>query len=197
MLQRQHMTALREKRPSSLSAVREAIINCNQCPRLRDYCVGIGLTRKAAFRNDTYWARPVPGFGDPAARILIVGLAPAAHGANRTGRVFTGDGVGASSATCGADDEGAGDAAGACDHAAPVCARAIMLAAMPRRDQEMLIRSIRLQTVCRCNLRCRRERQISVSFISNSYSPRHRTAWGGYLTSRACKDRRRGDGKGR
>jgi uracil-DNA glycosylase family 4 len=96
MLQRQHMTALREKRPSSLSAVREAIINCNQCPRLRDYCVGIGLTRKAAFRNDTYWARPVPGFGDPAARILIVGLAPAAHGANRTGRVFTGDGVGAS-----------------------------------------------------------------------------------------------------
>ncbi len=90
------MTALRKKRPSSLSAVREAIINCDQCPRLRDYCVGIGLTRKAAFRNDTYWARPVPGFGDPDARILIVGLAPAAHGANRTGRVFTGDGVGAS-----------------------------------------------------------------------------------------------------
>jgi uracil-DNA glycosylase family 4 len=52
--------------------------------------------RKAAFRNDLYWARPVPGFGDPQARVLILGLAPAAHGANRTGRVFTGDGVGAS-----------------------------------------------------------------------------------------------------
>ena len=53
-------------------------------------------TRRAAFRNDVYWGRPVPGFGDPAARLLILGLAPAAHGANRTGRVFTGDGVGAS-----------------------------------------------------------------------------------------------------
>jgi uracil-DNA glycosylase len=96
MLQRQHMSAIRRHRPSSLSAVREAIITCGQCPRLRDYCVGIGLTRKSAFKNDTYWARPVPGFGDPNARVLIVGLAPAAHGANRTGRVFTGDGVGAS-----------------------------------------------------------------------------------------------------
>ena len=54
--------------------------------------------KKAAHRNDQYWAKPVPGFGDPNARILIVGLAPAAHGANRTGRVFTGDGVGASGA---------------------------------------------------------------------------------------------------
>jgi uracil-DNA glycosylase len=96
MLQRQHMSAQRGNRPTSLSAVREAIITCEQCPRLRDYCVGIGLTRKAAFKSDTYWARPVPGFGDPGARVLIVGLAPAAHGANRTGRVFTGDGVGAS-----------------------------------------------------------------------------------------------------
>jgi uracil-DNA glycosylase len=83
-------------RPASLSDVRDAIITCEQCPRLRDYCVGIGLTRKAAFKSDTYWARPVPGFGDPNARVLIVGLAPAAHGANRTGRVFTGDGIGAS-----------------------------------------------------------------------------------------------------
>jgi len=56
----------------------------------------VGRVRKAAFRKDVYWARPVPGFGDPDARVLIVGLAPAAHGANRTGRVFTGDGVGAS-----------------------------------------------------------------------------------------------------
>lgn len=82
--------------PSSLSAVQHAIITCNQCPRLRAYCQEVGRVKRAAFRNDTYWARPVPGFGDPHARLLILGLAPAAHGANRTGRVFTGDGIGAS-----------------------------------------------------------------------------------------------------
>jgi uracil-DNA glycosylase len=96
MLQRQHMSALRRNRPSSLSAVRTAIISCEQCTRLRSYCQDVGRTKKASFRNDLYWARPVPGFGDPNARVLILGLAPAAHGANRTGRVFTGDGVGAS-----------------------------------------------------------------------------------------------------
>src|SRR6185436_10056885 len=96
MLQRQHMSALRRNRPSTLSAVQEAIISCEACPRLRSYCVAVGRTRKAAFKNEIYWARPVPGFGDPEARVLILGLAPAAHGANRTGRVFTGDGVGAS-----------------------------------------------------------------------------------------------------
>lgn len=90
------MSVSRRQRPSSLSVVRTAIISCEQCPRLRSYCIEVGRTRKAAFRNDLYWARPVPGFGDPEARILILGLAPAAHGANRTGRVFTGDGVGAS-----------------------------------------------------------------------------------------------------
>ena len=90
------MSALRGKRPSTLSAVQEAIISCEACPRLRTYCKDVGRTRKAAFRNEIYWARPVPGFGDPQARVLILGLAPAAHGANRTGRVFTGDGVGAS-----------------------------------------------------------------------------------------------------
>jgi len=96
MLQRQHMSAPRTRRPTSLSAVRTAIISCNACPRLRRYCTEVGRTKKAAFRGDTYWARPVPGFGDPAARVLLLGLAPAAHGANRTGRVFTGDGAGAS-----------------------------------------------------------------------------------------------------
>jgi uracil-DNA glycosylase len=82
--------------PTSLSAVRNAIITCERCPRLRTYCQEVGRQKKAAFRQDVYWARPVPGFGDPKARILVLGLAPAAHGANRTGRVFTGDGVGAS-----------------------------------------------------------------------------------------------------
>src|SRR5687768_6648372 len=96
ILQRLHMSATGGIRPSSLSAVQTDIINCNRCGRLRSYCQEIGRTKKAAFRDDVYWARPVPGFGDPAARLLILGLAPAAHGANRTGRVFTGDGVGAS-----------------------------------------------------------------------------------------------------
>jgi uracil-DNA glycosylase family 4 len=63
---------------------------------LRDYCAEIARTKRAAFRGDTYWGKPVPGFGDPNARVLILGLAPAAHGANRTGRVFTGDGGGGS-----------------------------------------------------------------------------------------------------
>ncbi len=90
------MSAIRGHRPPGLSAVRETIISCEACPRLRTHCVEVGRTRKAAFKNDVYWARPVPGFGDPSARVLILGLAPAAHGANRTGRVFTGDGVGAS-----------------------------------------------------------------------------------------------------
>lgn len=76
--------------------VREAIVACDACPRLRQYCQRIGREKRRAYQSDTYWARPVPGFGDPRARLLIVGLAPAAHGANRTGRVFTGDGVGGS-----------------------------------------------------------------------------------------------------
>lgn len=90
------MSASRGNRPSSLSAVQTAIISCEQCPRLRSYCRQVGQVKKSSFRDELYWARPVPGFGDPNARVLILGLAPAAHGANRTGRVFTGDGVGAS-----------------------------------------------------------------------------------------------------
>ena len=80
----------------SLSDVHRDIVTCNKCERLRTYCNEIAHVKRAAFRNDTYWARPVPGFGDPNARVLILGLAPAAHGANRTGRVFTGDGGGGS-----------------------------------------------------------------------------------------------------
>jgi uracil-DNA glycosylase len=79
-----------------LSQVREAIVTCDRCARLRTYCAEVARVKRRAFINDTYWGKPVPGFGDPHARMLIVGLAPAAHGANRTGRVFTGDGVGGS-----------------------------------------------------------------------------------------------------
>jgi uracil-DNA glycosylase family 4 len=78
----------------SLSRVRAEIATCERCPRLRAYCREIARLKKPAHRADEYWGRPVPGFGDPAARILVLGLAPAAHGANRTGRVFTGDGSG-------------------------------------------------------------------------------------------------------
>ena len=81
---------------SKLAAVRDTIVSCERCTRLREHCARIAVEKRRAFRADTYWARPVPGFGDPAARLLIVGLAPAAHGANRTGRVFTGDGEGGS-----------------------------------------------------------------------------------------------------
>src|SRR4249919_4237208 len=81
---------------TKLSDVSKAIVACELCPRLRAYCRRIGIEKRRAFRDDTYWAKPVLGFGDPRARLLVVGLAPAAHGANRTGRVFTGDGVGGS-----------------------------------------------------------------------------------------------------
>lgn len=80
----------------SLSTVRQRIITCEKCPRLRRYCEKVAREKRASFRADVYWGRPVPGFGDPRARIVLVGLAPAAHGANRTGRIFTGDGVGGS-----------------------------------------------------------------------------------------------------
>ena len=79
-----------------LADVSHAITSCERCPRLREHCRTVAHVRKRAFRDEVYWGRPVPGFGDPAARLLLVGLAPAAHGANRTGRVFTGDGVGGS-----------------------------------------------------------------------------------------------------
>src|SRR5439155_24974323 len=80
----------------TLAAVHASIVSCDRCSRLRDYCQRIGREKRRAFIEETYWARPVPGFGDPRARLLLIGLAPAAHGANRTGRVFTGDGVGGS-----------------------------------------------------------------------------------------------------
>jgi uracil-DNA glycosylase family 4 len=81
---------------STLEQVREQIVTCQACPRLRSYCQTIAREKRRAYLLETYWGRPVPGFGDPDARLLIVGLAPAAHGANRTGRVFTGDGIGGS-----------------------------------------------------------------------------------------------------
>lgn len=73
------------------SSLNRQIINCEQCPRLRAHCGRIAEQKRRAFADWDYWGRPVPNLGDPQARLLIVGLAPAAHGANRTGRMFTGD----------------------------------------------------------------------------------------------------------
>ena len=75
----------------TLSAIKRQVISCQRCPRLRAYCARVARQKRAAFRDDNYWGKPVPGFGDRRARVLVIGLAPAAHGANRTGRVFTGD----------------------------------------------------------------------------------------------------------
>ena len=80
--------------PSSFSAIERRVVACRQCPELRAYCAEVGRVKKRAFLDHDYWAKPVPGFGDPRARVVLVGLAPGAHGSNRTGRVFTGDGSG-------------------------------------------------------------------------------------------------------
>ena len=77
--------------PPGLAALERAVVDCRLCPRLVEWREAVAAERRAAFRDEVYWGRPIPGFGDPRARILILGLAPAAHGANRTGRVFTGD----------------------------------------------------------------------------------------------------------
>src|SRR5215471_16445831 len=84
------------RQTADLTSVHADIVSCERCPRLRSYCQRVAREKRRAYLSDTYWGRPVPGFGDPRARVLIVGLAPAAHGANRTGRVFTGDGGGGS-----------------------------------------------------------------------------------------------------
>jgi uracil-DNA glycosylase family 4 len=78
-------------RRSALVQVEREVVECRLCPRLVAWREEVAEQKRAAFRDQEYWGRPVPGFGDPDARIVIVGLAPAAHGANRTGRMFTGD----------------------------------------------------------------------------------------------------------
>jgi uracil-DNA glycosylase family 4 len=79
-------------RPATIGAVRRAIVSCTRCPELREYCAAIAKAGKPEFAGQKYWGRPVPPLGESNARVLLVGLAPAAHGGNRTGRMFTGDG---------------------------------------------------------------------------------------------------------
>lgn len=78
-------------RVDSLEQLHDDVVTCRACPRLVAWREEVGQVKRAAYRDEDYWARPVPGFGDPAAGLVVVGLAPAAHGANRTGRMFTGD----------------------------------------------------------------------------------------------------------
>ena len=78
----------------SLDVLNARIVACNLCPRLRRHCTHIARVRRRAYLDQEYWGRPVPSFGDPKARVLALGLAPGAHGSNRTGRPFTGDGSG-------------------------------------------------------------------------------------------------------
>ncbi|MDY7107471.1 MAG: uracil-DNA glycosylase [Planctomycetota bacterium] len=85
------MADRRDGSRSSLASLARAVPRCRRCPELREYCAQVAEEKRRAFRDWTYWGKPVPGFGDEQARIVIVGLAPAAHGANRTGRMFTGD----------------------------------------------------------------------------------------------------------
>ena len=83
-----------ESSPASLEALNERIVSCELCPRLRMHCTEVARVRRRAYADWEYWGRPVPSFGDPQARVLALGLAPGAHGSNRTGRPFTGDGSG-------------------------------------------------------------------------------------------------------
>src|ERR1700739_2684714 len=83
--------------PTSLSALDDfnaRVAACERCSRLREHCTNVAAVRRRAYADWEYWGRPVPNFGDPQARLLVLGLAPGAHGSNRTGRPFTGDGSG-------------------------------------------------------------------------------------------------------
>ncbi|MET4226321.1 uracil-DNA glycosylase [Oerskovia enterophila] len=82
---------LQARRAGSIAALDEVLVGCRACPRLVAWREQVATVKRASFRDEVYWARPVPGFGDERATVLVVGLAPAAHGANRTGRMFTGD----------------------------------------------------------------------------------------------------------
>ncbi len=80
-----------ERLVTALEELEAEIVSCHRCPRLVQWREEVARVRRAAFATEEYWGRPLPGFGDPAARVVVLGLAPAAHGGNRTGRIFTGD----------------------------------------------------------------------------------------------------------
>ncbi len=77
--------------PTELQKLHQRIGDCEKCPRLRKHCLTVAREKRRSYQDETYWGKPIPGFGDPGAELVLIGLAPAAHGANRTGRIFTGD----------------------------------------------------------------------------------------------------------
>lgn len=118
--------------PKSLETLNALIVKCDRCPRLREHCADVARVRRRAYTDWEYWGRPVPSFGDKDARVLALGLAPGAHGSNRTGRPFTGDGSG--------------------DFLFPVLHEA-GFASQPRahsRDDGMILKDLWITSVARC-----------------------------------------------
>ena len=129
------MGARRVTGTRALEELAARVVACRRCPRLVAWREETARVRRAAFRDEEYWGRPVPGYGNPKARLMVLGLAPAAHGANRTGRMFTGDGP-----------RGAGDFLMAALYRAG-------LASLPRserRDDGLILRGVYLTAVVRC-----------------------------------------------
>jgi uracil-DNA glycosylase family 4 len=118
--------------PENLKALEERIIACRRCPRLVAWRERMGREKRRAYRAETYWAKPVPGFGDERARVLAVGLAPGAHGSNRTGRMFTGD--------------ASGDFLYPALHRVGFAGRPVSAA----RDDGLALHGLYLSAVCRC-----------------------------------------------
>ncbi|HEX7124992.1 MAG TPA: uracil-DNA glycosylase [Thermodesulfobacteriota bacterium] len=115
--------------------MQERVVRCRACPRLVAYRERVAVEKVRRYRGERYWGRPVAAFGDPTARLLIVGLAPAAHGANRTGRMFTGDGAG-----------GSGDWVAAGLHAVGLANRPVSRAP----DDGLVLRDALISAACRC-----------------------------------------------
>jgi len=85
------MSLRKDQHKLTIESINRRVVRCTRCPELRTYCAQVAAEKKLAYRDWTYWGKPVPSFGDPSAQVMLVGLAPGAHGSNRTGRPFTGD----------------------------------------------------------------------------------------------------------